>query len=124
MGNGYGGGENVCTQSRALVAIKVVHTLVWAFMAGCILALPIAAWAGRFRAAAILSVVIAVEIGLLAGNRGRCPLTDLAARFTENRSPDFDIYLPVWLARHNKVIFGTLFLVNELIVVAMWWRGK
>lgn len=112
-------------QSRALVAIKVVHTMVWGFLVGCILALPLMARAGNFRAAMSLSVVIAVEIALLAGNRGRCPLlTDLAARFTENRSPNFDIYLPVWLARHNKEVFGTLFLVNELIVLAMWWRGR
>lgn len=116
--------KTLARRSRTLVAIKLVHTLVWAFLAGSILALPIMAWEGNFRVAAVLSVLITLEIGVLAVNRGRCPLTDLASRFTEDRSPDFDIYLPVWLARHNKEVFGTIFFVNELIVLAMWWRTK
>jgi len=57
---------------------------------------------------------------VLAANRGRCPLTDWAARYTEDRAANFDIYLPDWLARNNKAIFGTLFAVNELIVLWRW----
>jgi len=30
------------------------------------------------------------------------------------------IYLPNWLANRNKAIFGTLFVVNELIVLWCW----
>jgi len=33
----------------------------------------------RFRGAAILSVIVLLEYGLLAVNGGRCPLTDIAA---------------------------------------------
>ena len=43
---------------------------------------------------------------MLAVNHMRCPLTDLAARYTVNREDNYDIYLPPWLARHNKQIFG------------------
>ena len=32
----------------------------------------------------------------------------------------FDIYLPVWLAEWNKVIFGSLFGLNCLIVLGEW----
>ena len=32
----------------------------------------------------------------------------MAARFTEERHDNFDIYLPLWLARHNMPIFGVL----------------
>ena len=110
--------------SRALVTIKIVHTAVWVFFAGCIVALPVLAWMGRFMPAAILSGVIWVECCVLALNHWRCPMTDLAAKYTDNRSPDFDIYMPVWLAKHNKEVFGTLFVVNELIVLAAWWRGR
>jgi hypothetical protein len=49
-------------------------------------------------------------------------LTNWAARFTDDRADNFDIYLPNWLARYNKVIFGTLFAVNELIVLWRWLR--
>ena len=47
-------------------------------------------------------------------------MTDWAARFTQDRAANFDIYLPEWLARNNKVIFGTLFAVNELFVLWRW----
>ncbi len=32
--------------------------------------------------------------GVLAANGGRCPLSDLAARYTDERASNFDIYLP------------------------------
>jgi hypothetical protein len=53
-------------------------------------------------------------------NRCRCPLTSLAARYTEDRSPNFDIYLPRWLAQYNKQIFGTLFIAGLLYAAWMW----
>lgn len=106
-----------------LIAIKLLHTLVWAFLAACILALPILAFLRRFAWAAILTTIIIMECIVLALNGGRCPLTGLAARFTSDRADNFDIYLPLWLARHNKVIFGTIFVLNELIVLACL-RGK
>jgi hypothetical protein len=44
-------------------------------------------------------------------------MSDLASRFTADRAGNFDIYLPNWLASHNKAIFGTLFVVSESIVL-------
>jgi hypothetical protein len=49
------------------------------------------------------------------------PLSSLAGRYTEERADNFDIYLPLWLARRNKTIFGTLFVVGELFVLGQWW---
>jgi len=106
-----------------LTAIKLLHTLIWAFLAASILALPLLAVLRGFRCAAILSAIVLLECVVLAANGGRCPLTDLAARHTLDRAANFDIYLPSWLARYNKEIFGTLFVLSELIVV--WrWRGS
>jgi FtsH-binding integral membrane protein len=103
-----------------LAAIKLLHTAIWAVLAGFILALPVAAFTRHFRWALILTAFVVCECAVLAANRGRCPLTDWAARFTEDRAANFDIYLPDWLARNNKAIFGTLFAVNELIVLWRW----
>jgi len=102
-----------------LRSIKILHTLVWALFAGAVLAIPVAGILGKFRWVAGLSILVMVEVVVLALNRMRCPLTDVAQRFTEDRSDNFDIYLPVWLARHNKLIFGSLFLIGELFV---WMR--
>jgi len=107
-------------QVLTLTAIKLLHTAIWAFFAGCILALPVAGLMHRFDWAVILTTLIVVECGVLALNRGRCPLTDWAGRFTDERRDNFDIFLPEWLARRNKAIFGTLFVFNELIV--LWCR--
>lgn len=65
-----------------LNVIKLLHTVIWAFLAGSIVALPVAGVLRRFRWAAIITVVVLLESGLLAINGGRCPLTDLAARYT------------------------------------------
>ncbi len=107
-----------------LAAIKLLHTVIWALLAGSIVALPVAGVLRRFRWAATITVVILLECGVLAANGGRCPLTDLAAQYTADRRPNFDIYLPNWLAEHNKVIFGTLFVVGEGVVVACWLMGR
>src|SRR5260370_36869084 len=90
----YSGSEEARLQSEAkseavrivLTAIKFLHTAVWALLAGCILALPIAGLMHRFDWAVILTAIILIECGVLALNRGSCPLTDLAARFTRERA--------------------------------------
>jgi hypothetical protein len=105
-----------------LRSIKILHTVAWAFFVGCILALPAAASLHWFRCAAALAAVVLMECAVLAVNRCRCPLTSLAARYTENRSPNFDIYLPPCLAQYNKQIFGAIFVAG-LLYAAWKWRG-
>ncbi|HYH78716.1 MAG TPA: hypothetical protein VEX86_02945 [Longimicrobium sp.] len=104
----------------ALRRVKVVHTIAWAFFAGCILALPVAAWRGDFDTALVLIAIVFVEVGVLLVNGWRCPLTGVAARYTGDRRDNFDIYLPPWLARHNKLIFGALFAAELLFTLARW----
>jgi len=108
----------------ALLAIKILHTAVWLFMAGCIVMIPVAAMRRRFRFAAVLTGLVLVECGILALNRGRCPLTDLAARYTMERADNFDIFLPLWLARYNKTIFGPLFVAAEVLLFVQWLKSK
>ena len=102
--------------------VKLLHTAIWAALAGAVLVLPIASWLDQFRWAFGLTLLILGECAVLALNGGRCPLTKVAARYTGNRSDNFDIYLPVWLARHNKRIFGALFVAGEFILLWRWTR--
>jgi hypothetical protein len=106
-----------------LTLIKLSHTVIWAFLAGCIMAIPVASMGRRFDWVLALTVVVLLECVILMANRGRCPLTGLAARFTGDRADNFDIYLPIWLARHNKTFFGALFLAAELIAIGYWLKG-
>jgi hypothetical protein len=92
-----------------LRAIKLLHTLVWAAFAGFIVAIPVLAAQRQFGIAAVLAAIVMVEVIVLALNRWTCPLTPVAARYTDDRRANFDIYLPEWLARYNKHIFGPLY---------------
>ena len=103
-----------------LRVVKLTHTAVWALLVAVILAIPIAAWQERFAAAAWLTAIMLVETAVLLINGWRCPLTDLAARYTDDRRANFDIYLPLWLATHNKQIFGSLFAAG--VVFSIVWR--
>ena len=103
-----------------LAAIKLLHTTVWFVLAAAIIAIPIVGALNHYLWAAALTLLIVIECIVLAANQGRCPLTGLAARYTEQRAANFDIYLPLWLARRNKTIFGTLFVVGGLFVLARW----
>ena len=106
-----------------LRAVRAIHTVVWAFFASAIVLIPIAAARGSLRAAWVLVGVVALECGVLLVNRLRCPLTAVAARYTDERADNFDIYLPLWLARYNKQIFGTLYVLSVAYVVMLSVRG-
>ena len=114
--------HNAPSMADKLRQIKLLHTAIWALMAGSILALPWLAWRGKFRWVFGLTLLIVGECVVLAVNGGYCPLTGIAARYTDDRACNFDIYLPAWLACNNKIIFGFLFVVGEVIVVWRWAR--
>jgi hypothetical protein len=95
-------------QFSVLAAIRLLHAAVYR----------------QFSKAAVLSRLVSIKCAILALNRGRCPLTDLAGRYTEERADSFDIYLPLWLARHNKSIFGALFVSGELVVLWQWLGSR
>lgn len=103
--------------------IKLLHTVVWAFFAGCILAIPLLAWRGAFAWAFLLAAVVLGEVLVLALNRWVCPITPLAAQHTEDRRPNFDIYLPEWVAEHNKTLFGALYVAGTLFTLLLWMRA-
>jgi hypothetical protein len=105
-----------------LAAIKLLHTLIWAVLAGCILALPVLAWRKLFRLATIISVIVWIECAIVVLNGWRCPLTNWAALYTVDRAANFDIFLPLWLAAYNKLIFGSLFMFGEMALATFWLR--
>ena len=102
-----------------LRAIKLAHTVVWAILVAVIVAIPVMAWQNRFTAAAVLTAVMLGETLVLVVNGWRCPLTDLAARYTDDRRANFDIYLPLWLAANNKRIFGSIFAAGLVFAIVV-----
>ena len=105
-------------QAGVLRSIRLLHTFVWAVFAACVIAIPVLSWRGKLGYAALCAIAVAGEVLVLAFNQWRCPLTDAAARHTGDRRENFDIYLPEWLARHNKVVFGSLYVGG--LITLLW----
>jgi hypothetical protein len=51
--------------SRRLMAVRLLHTAVWAVFAGCVVAIPVLTWQRRFGVAAALAVMVLVEVAYL-----------------------------------------------------------
>jgi hypothetical protein len=106
--------------ANSLRLVKAAHTIVWGIFATCIFAIPVLAWLGHDEQAGLLIMVVLVELLVLLVNHGNCPLTAVAARYTTDRRDNFDIYLPQWLARYNKLIFGSIYLFGVAVTFARW----
>jgi hypothetical protein len=46
-----------------------------------------------------------------------CPLTIIARRYSDSTKENFDIYLPNWLAKHNKLIYTSILGVIMALTV-------
>jgi hypothetical protein len=110
------------TDDRRLLGVKLLHTAVWALFVGCIVAIPVLGWRGELVGATALCAVVLVEVLVLLLNEWHCPLTPIAARYTAERTANFDIFLPEWLARYNKEIFGSLYVAGVVYVAYLWLR--
>ena len=67
------------------------------------------------RRAAIAAAVVAGESLIFAGNRCRCPLTQLAERLGAEQGSVTDIYLPDWFARNLPAIHVPLIVLAVLL---------
>jgi hypothetical protein len=106
--------------TNALRAVKLIHTIIWVVFVSCILAIPVFASLGDYLPAALLSLIVFVEVLVLVFNHWRCPLTAIAARYTNDDHANFDIYLPEWLALYNKLIFGVAYVAGLFFTLARW----
>ncbi|MBP7408662.1 MAG: hypothetical protein KA941_07895 [Flavobacteriales bacterium] len=103
-----------------LIAIKLLHTAVWVFFNVVIFYLLYAVLTGSIDRWVWVGLgLVALEVMVLLLFRMACPLTVVARRYSASQAPNFDIYLPEWLARYNKPIYGAIMLV---VIVGLVWR--
>ena len=106
------------TNRSKLVLIKITHTIAWAFFVFCILYVLYAGIGNIMSKYVIIAIVLVIMEGaVLLFNGWKCPLTNLAEKYTNDRKDNFDIYLPAWLARYNKTIFTTLFMLGIILLI-------
>lgn len=102
-----------------IIIIKLVHTFIWLIMASACLYILYAGIMDIFNIYLVVSIILLIiEIIVLILNNWSCPLTFLASKHTEIRENNFDIYLPNWLAKYNKIIFGAIFIIGLLLVTS------
>ena len=99
------------TTQTKFILIKTLHTVVWLFfnvvlfyMAYAVIVDKIDKWIWMGIALIVLEGMV-----LLIFNK-MCPLTVIARKYSNSTKDNFDIYLPNWLAKYNKLIYTTLFV--------------
>jgi hypothetical protein len=101
-----------------LVLIKSLHTLIWLFYVTVIFFI----WYAGITNSVDLYTWICTSLVIFEGLvllmfRWKCPLTVIAEKYTDDRRDNFDIYLPEWLAKHNKIIFTLIFFGGVILVL-------
>lgn len=105
---------------QKLRLIKLLHTIIWLFFNVLIAYLLYAVITNQVGTGVwvAIGIILAEGLVLLLFNN-TCPLTVWARKYSQSTKHNFDIYLPEWLAQHNKVIYTGLFLVA---LMGLLWR--
>lgn len=101
-----------------ITAIKAIHSIIWIIMASAVFYI---LYCGIFDIAntfLYLSIgLIAAEIVVLLIFSWSCPLTIVAKRIKTDWKDGDDIFLPTWVAIHNKTIFGFLLTLGICLLL-------
>lgn len=100
-----------------LFLVKLFHTAIWAFFVAVICYVPYCGLADDLSGYTWIAIGLVMAEGLvLRLFKGYCPLTLIARNYSDATADNFDIFLPNWLARYNKLIFTSLYLLGLIIV--------
>lgn len=100
-----------------LKLIKILHTTIWVFFNVVIFYLLYAVIANKIDKWVWICIgLILLEGIILIIFKSICPVTLLARKYSDSTKENFDIYLPNWLAKYNKLIYSTIVLVALCIL--------
>ena len=104
--------------SSKLTIIKLTHTTIWIFFNVLIFYLLYAVIVDKIDKWIWIGLGLFLLEGIvLLVFKMRCPLTVVARRYSDSTEENFDIYLPNWLAKHNKLIYTSLLLGIVVILI-------
>ncbi len=105
-------------QAGKLLAIKLTHTLIWIFFVGIIFYILYSGISDNITTYTWIAIGLVIGEGLvLIIFHLYCPLTILARQYSDSEKDNFDIFIPNWLARNNKVIFTSIYIFGLIIVL-------
>jgi hypothetical protein len=101
-----------------LFLIKLLHTAIWLFYVLIILYALYAAIIDRIDLYFLIAVCLVLLEGVvLLKNGWSCPLTRIGEQYSNDVSVGFDIFIPKWLAKHNKAIFTLIFSASIILAI-------
>ena len=101
-----------------LILIKSIHTIIWLFFNVVIFYLLYAVIVNKIDKWIWICIGLIVLEGIILMVFKRvCPVTLIAKKYSNSTKDNFDIYLPNWLARHNKKIYSIIVLIAVVILV-------
>ena len=103
-----------------LTLIKIIHTIVWIFFNVVLFYMAYAVIVNKIDRLVWIGVALIVLEGVVLLIFSKmCPLTIIARKYSDSTKNNFDIYLPDWLAKYNKLIYTTFFII---IVAGIFYR--
>lgn len=104
--------------NHKLILVKLLHTLVWVFFNVVIFYFLYAVIVNKIDiwVWTCLGLIILEGLVLLVFNK-MCPITLVARKYSDLTDHNFDIYLPEWLAKYNKLIYTTIVIFAVIILI-------
>jgi hypothetical protein len=103
---------------QKLFIIKSIHTIIWLFFNVVIFYLLYAVMINKIDQWVWICIGLVVAEGfVLVLFKMFCPLTILARKYSDSTKDNFDIFLPNWLAKYNKLIYTTIFGIAIIILI-------
>ena len=101
-----------------LLFIKLIHTVIWAIFVVVIFHVVYSGITDNVTVYTWIGIALIIGEGLtLLIFKMFCPLTLIARKYSDSQKDNFDIFLPNWLAKHNKLIFTSIFILGLLTVI-------
>jgi hypothetical protein len=97
---------------------KGIHSMIWIFFNVVIAYLYYAVITGKLDKWVWIGIgIIMCEAIVLLIFKRSCPVTLIARKYSDSTKDNFDIFLPNWLAKYNKLIYTILFVIFLIMLV-------
>ena len=92
-----------------LTSVKTIHTIIWLFFNVVLFYMAYAVIVNKIDKFVWFGLIVLEGVVLLIFNK-MCLLTVIARKYSDSTKDNFDIYLPNWLAKWNKMTYTTFFV--------------
>jgi len=104
--------------THKLLLIKILHTIIWVLFVAVIFYIVYSGLTDSVTTYTWIGIGVILGEGLvLLLFKMYCPLTVIARKYSDSQKDNFDIFLPNWLAKYNKLIFTSIYILGVILVL-------